>query len=100
MRIDAAHLNLMMSAISQADGQTPGRKAAAPKASASPSVSSRQEQLNISFDKGQIIIYRFLDKQTGDLIQQVPPEEVLRVVRSIQELLQRASEQQQLDIES
>jgi len=44
-------------------------------------------QVSISVDQSQVWVYRILDGKTGDLIQQIPPEEVLRIVRGIQEML-------------
>jgi FlaG protein len=38
---------------------------------------------------GDIMVLRFIDKQSGTLVQQIPSEEVLRVVRNVQELLHR-----------
>ena len=46
----------------------------------------------VSIDQDRNTVYRFLDQRTGVLIRQVPPEEVLRVVRNIHRMLQ-ASEQ-------
>ena len=46
----------------------------------------------VSIDQDRNMVYRFLDQRTGVLIRQVPPEEVLRVVRNIHRMLQ-ASEQ-------
>ncbi|PYX39176.1 MAG: hypothetical protein DMG81_09945 [Acidobacteria bacterium] len=40
---------------------------------------ARQYQVNASFGEANLIIYRILDKQTGDLIQQIPPEQLLRL---------------------
>jgi len=46
---------------------------------------ARQLQVDASFGQANLIIYRILDKQTGDLILQVPPEQLLQIARSIQE---------------
>lgn len=51
----------------------------------------RERSLSISFIENKIIVYRFLDKETGDLVQQVPPEEMLRVMRNIDNLLKTES---------
>ena len=51
---------------------------------------SRQWKLQIAFDESRNMIYRFVDSETGDLIQQVPSEEILKVVRTIQEILRKA----------
>ena len=42
------------------------------------------------------MILRFTDKVTGNLIQQIPTEEVVKVFRAIQELLQEESSAKQI----
>lgn len=49
-----------------------------------------QKQLNVSIDADKNIIYQFLDVRTGELIQQVPPQEVLQVIRQIADLLRES----------
>jgi hypothetical protein len=61
---------------------------------------TRQYQVNASFGEANLIIYRILDKQTGDLIQQIPPEQLLRIARSIQELLKVEPAQPTVDVRS
>ena len=46
--------------------------------------------------EGQRIIYRFVDKKTGETILQVPPEQLLSVMRGIEEQLQRQGERKQI----
>ena len=53
-------------------------------------------QMSVSIDNDKNVIYRFLDTQTGEVVQQVPPEEVLQVMRSIADMLRQA--EQKLDI--
>jgi hypothetical protein len=43
-------------------------------------------------------VYRFVDARSGELVLQVPPEEVLRVVRNIQQMLQTAQANHSLDL--
>lgn len=59
---------------------------------------ARQLQVNASFGEANLIIYRILDKETGDLIQQIPPEQLLQIARSIQELFQTDPSHQHLDV--
>jgi len=87
--------------------QTPAKNtrasAPAPVRSAEPTPNlpqPRQYQVNASFGQANLIIYRILDKQTGDLIQQIPPEQLLRIARSIQELLKVEPAQPTVDIRS
>ena len=44
-------------------------------------------RVSVSIDETREIVYRFVDAKTGEVISQTPPEEVLRVVRGIQDLL-------------
>src|SRR5918912_1226815 len=54
-------------------------------------------QMSVSMDGDHNIIYQFLDARTGEVVQQVPPEQVLQVMRSIAEQLREA--EQKLNIE-
>jgi FlaG protein len=60
----------------------------------------RQFQVNASFGQANVIIYRILDKATGDLVQQIPPEQLLQIARSIQEMLQAEQSRPSLDVRS
>ena len=64
--------------------------AVSPKRSSTPSMP--EHEVNVQVDDSLHRIYRFVDKQTGDLIQQVPPEELLRVMRNISEMLESYGE--------
>ncbi|MBZ5706010.1 MAG: hypothetical protein LAN63_11690 [Acidobacteriia bacterium] len=44
-------------------------------------------------DENRNISYRFLDAQTGELVQPVPPEELLRVMHNIGEWLQESQQE-------
>ncbi len=48
--------------------------------------------LTVSIDQSRNTIYRFTDEKTGELVRQVPPEEVLRIMRNIEQLLQKAEQ--------
>jgi hypothetical protein len=50
------------------------------------SVPHHEEEIQTKVD-GQRIIYRFVDKQTGEVIFQVPSEQMLNVMRGIEEQL-------------
>jgi hypothetical protein len=58
----------------------------------------RAIQVDASYGEDNRIIYRILDKQTGDLIQQIPPEQLLAIARSIRQLLQTETETRRLDL--
>ena len=49
-------------------------------------------QLSVSVDDRQNVIYRFTDPASGEVVRQVPPEQILRIMRNIEDLL-RESEQ-------
>lgn len=51
-----------------------------------PTTSAPPERVTVSVDSSQEVVYRFLDGKTGEVLSQTPAEEVLRVVRAIQEL--------------
>jgi len=61
---------------------------------------ARQFQVDASFGQANLIIYRILDKQTGDLILQVPPEQLLQIASSIQESLLAEQASPKLDVRS
>ena len=61
-------------------------------ASAKPTPLPEPSQLNVSLDDKQNVIYRFTNPSNGDVVRQVPPEEILRIMRNIEDLL-RESEQ-------
>ena len=49
-------------------------------------------QLNVSMDDQKNVIYRFVDPTDGQTVRQVPPEEILKIMRNIEDML-RESEQ-------
>lgn len=52
----------------------------------------------ISMDDNRNIIYRFVDMVSGDVIQQVPPEEVLRVMNNIAEMLRESTQKLEVTV--
>lgn len=99
MRIDSIDKN--MSEVLAPAAQAGTRKApAVPEKASAPAVSSPQSkpvatwqspqhEVNVVLDDNKNIVYRFVDKQTGEVVQQIPPEEMLRMMQSIQQLLQK-----------
>lgn len=57
-----------------------------------PSTGPQPQILNVTIDQNKNTIYRFTDEKTGDLIRQVPPEEVLRIMRNVEEVLQESEQ--------
>ena len=49
-------------------------------------------QLNVSVDDQKNVIYRFVDPKDGQTVRQVPPEEILKIMRNIEDML-RETEQ-------
>jgi uncharacterized FlaG/YvyC family protein len=80
----------------------PAAPKSAPSETASPAETIvpqvRAIQVDASYGEDNRIIYRILDKQSGDLIQQIPPEQLLAIARSIQQLLQAEREARRLDL--
>jgi predicted Zn-dependent protease len=60
-------------------------------AAAAPSALPEPERVTVSVDASRELVYRFVDVKTGEVTSQTPPEQVLAVVRGIQDLL-RAEE--------
>lgn len=58
--------------------------------SKSPTPAQAQTQISVSLDSDKNVIYQFLDMRTGEVLQQIPPEEVLQVMRSIADLLRQS----------
>jgi len=54
--------------------------------------SPQPSQLNVSVDDKQNVIYRFTDPSNGEVVRQVPPEQILRIMRSIEEMLQESEQ--------
>ncbi len=106
MSIDPVQAVIVLGPLSNVREAAPARSASAsssaapqtPAPEAMPAV--RQFQVNASFGRDNRIIYRILDKQTGDLIQQIPPEQLLEIARGIQELLQAQQTRPTLDVQS
>jgi uncharacterized FlaG/YvyC family protein len=61
-----------------------------------------QHSLSIQIDQNRRVIYHVIDTRTGEVVRQIPPEEVRRAGRQIDELLRRqeAQGQHQIDLSS
>ena len=63
----------------------------APERPAAPAVPLPEpERVTVSVDPTRELVYRFLDPKTGEVVSQIPPEQVLEIVRGIQDLLRSA----------
>lgn len=45
------------------------------------------DRVTVAVDPTRELVYRFLDPKTGEVVSQIPPEQVLEIVRGIQDLL-------------
>ena len=45
------------------------------------------DRVTVAVDPTRELVYRFLDPKTGEVVSQIPPEQVLEIVRGIQALL-------------
>ena len=98
MKIDATQ-SAALAAASQAQAQpstkkpqkgapTPQEVAGADEIrAASSEPSAAQRQMSVTFDQDNRVIYQFYNRETGELVQQYPSEEMLRVARNIADLL-------------
>ena len=77
-------------------GKKPAQNSADVPTQASPTLLQPHEDEVKMVVEGQRIIYRFVDKKTGETILQVPPEQLLSVMRGIEEQLQRQGERKQI----
>jgi uncharacterized FlaG/YvyC family protein len=63
----------------------------------SSSPSAPKYEVTVQFDQNQVIVTRFVDQKSGELVQQIPSEQVMKIIESIQQLLQESS-RRMLDI--
>jgi hypothetical protein len=97
MRIDPTDNSVAVSHLPLPSG-SPTRAGASPRNSApSPGLpqaasglQAPQHEVSRSFDTNRNIIYRFVDKDTGEVVEQIPAEETLRLMQRIQDLLQKS----------
>lgn len=96
MRIDPTALNLVMPSMpaNQAPAAVPLPESLSAAADHAPAPSagwqSPQHEVNIVLNENQQIVYTFVDKGTGEVVQQIPPEESLRLIENIQQLLEKS----------
>jgi hypothetical protein len=56
------------------------------------SVPIERARVAVAVENGNTLVYRFLDRQTGDVFLQVPPEQALRAVQQIEEQLHKTEQ--------
>ena len=103
MKIDATQ-SAALAAASQARAQPstkkPQKEAPPPQEvagadeirAASSEPSAAQRQMSVTFDQDNRVIYQFYNRETGELVQQYPSEEMLRVARNIADMLDTSLE--------
>ncbi len=60
-------------------------------------LSAPQYEVTVQFGENQVIVTRFVDQESGELVQQIPSEQVMKIIDTIQQLLQESS-RRMLDI--
>jgi len=66
-----------------------GKPAAAPTPSVNPPAPAPEtrDEVNVKWDRSDGVIVTFTDKKSGDIVRQIPSEQVLSVVRFIRQML-------------
>lgn len=94
MRIDPTGPNIVMQASPSSPAnrtQTVAAPSKSQPAAVDPALSgwqSPEHEVNVVLDQNQGIVYKFVDKDTGEAVEQIPPEETLRMIENIQHLLE------------
>ena len=66
-----------------------------------PAAEPPRHALSIRVDENRRIFYQVIDEKTGQVVRQIPPEEVRRAAQHISELLRSQEEQKrQVDVSS
>jgi len=47
------------------------------------------KEVSVQWNEDKVMVMRFLDKRTGDLVEQVPSDEILKVVHNLEQLLRQ-----------
>jgi len=101
MRVDLAQSRALLAgtplnrdAIPRAQAPREGDDGAAAHTEQAPAEALPQRSLSILVDENKQIVYRIIDERSGELVRQIPPEEVRRASRNIAALV-RSSEDAQ-----
>jgi uncharacterized FlaG/YvyC family protein len=54
-------------------------------------------EVTVQYNENQILVTKFIDQKSGEVVQQIPPDQVLKIIESIQELLQDSAQTRMLD---
>src|SRR5581483_6066673 len=69
---------------------SPGRQSTAP-------INAQHYEVTVHYDDNQVLVTKFIDQRSGEIVQQIPPDQVLKIIASIQELLKESSQTRVLD---
>ena len=61
------------------------------------SVNTPHYEVTVHYDENQVLVTKFIDQKSGEVVQQIPPDQVLKIIESIQELLKESSQARVLD---
>jgi uncharacterized FlaG/YvyC family protein len=64
---------------------------------ATSSVDVPKYEVTVRYDANQVLVTRFIDQKSGEVVQQIPPDQVLKIIESIQELLKESAQSRVLD---
>lgn len=53
--------------------------------------------VTVHYDENQVLVTKFIDQKSGEVVQQIPPDQVLKIIASIQELLKESSQTRVID---
>jgi hypothetical protein len=89
MRIDPVHI--APAGLQAVTASTITKSRPSPQTAPESVAPQHEREVSVSMSDNRPV-FRFVDKNTGDLIIQVPPEELLRVMRNIGELLRESNQ--------
>jgi uncharacterized FlaG/YvyC family protein len=52
-----------------------------------------EKEVSVQWNEDRVMIIRFLDKRSGDVVGQIPSDEMLRVVHNIEQFLRQQAEE-------
>jgi hypothetical protein len=53
--------------------------------------------VTVRYAENQVLVTTFIDQNSGEVVQQIPPDQVLRIIETFQEFLQEFSQTRVLD---
>jgi hypothetical protein len=62
-----------------------------------PSPQTSKYDVTVRYAENQVLVTTFIDQNSGEVVQQIPPDQVLRIIETFQEFLQESSQTRVLD---